>query len=474
MVFLDKKINKPLYEQLYDELKEEIVTNKLPKNTALNSVRVMAKELQISRNTVDRAYQQLLAEGYIRSVPGSGYYVEDIANDYFEGHAKLETVTAVKKPIKVAESKIKYDFRYSSIDASVFPWNKWRKYVQNALLEEGNLQTIPYESNKGNLALRKSLCNLLNRHRGVICKPEQIILCAGTQYAMQIVTNILPPNEFRLAFEEPGYHAMRNIFLKKGYSLTTIPVLADGIDDELLEKTNCNLVYMTPSHQFPTGAVTSVAKRNRILNWAHQNDAYIIENDYDSEFRYGVVPIPSFQSLDQHETVIYVGTLSKVMLPSIRCAYLILPERLLERYDDLYSYFNAALPSYHEKALQEFIDDGVLEKHIRKISLLNEQKYRVLIEALKIYLHDNVELFVQPAGVHTLAKIPKCKDQEALIAWLKEYSVGIHGTKKYYHNKKDAREDVFLIGYNSMSEEEIWHGCKVFGGALEEYLYLNK
>lgn len=463
-------MNKPLYEQLYEELKENILSNQLPKDKALSSVRIMAKELQVSRNTVDRAYQQLLAEGYIRSVPGSGYYVEDIAHDYFADE-KAKEEREKNDALSRKAVKLKYDFKYSSSNAEIFPWNKWKKCVQNALLDESYQGTISYETNKGNLQLRECLCNFLNRHRGVVCDPEQVILCPGTQFAIEILADILSPHAYNLAFEEPGYDAMRNLFLKKGYSFTTIPVLEDGIDDELLSATNCNLLYMTPSHQFPTGVVTSVKKRNRILKWAYEKEAYIIENDYDSEFRHGEIPIPSFQSLDHSQRVIYIGTLSKVMLPSIRCAYIILPKQLLPKYDEIYKDFNSALPSYHQMALCHFLEDGSLDKLIRRMSKLNEEKYELLTDEIKKNLKPYVEIPKQPSGVHTLVRIPKCQDQEALLDYLHQCAIGIYGTKQYYYNKKNAREDMFLVGFNSMSEEEIKKGCRRFGEALHGFLW---
>lgn len=465
MIYLTAKDNRPLYEQLYAEIKNEIITGRFPKNTALSSLRVMEKELQVSRNTVDRAYQQLLAEGYIRSVPGAGYFVEDIENDYFSEFMPLKK--RVEKTVKYSsKTKVRYDFEYASIDSNLFPWSKWKKYIQNAILTESSSSAISYESNKGNLLLRKSLCGFLNRHRGVNCKPEQIILCAGTQYAMEIVTDLLPVDRNRVAFEEPGYDAMRYLFEDKGYSVTSIPVLENGVDVELLSKTNCNLLYITPSHQFPTGIVTSISNRNKMLKWAYQNDAYIVENDYDSEFRYGIMPIPSLQSLDRYQKVIYVGTVSKVLSPSIRCAYVILPETLIDVYDTKYRYFNSALPSYHQLALAQFIDDGLLEKHIRRVSTINEKKYLVLINAMKEFLSNEVEIFQQPAGVHTLVRIIKCTNQKEMIEMMKSASIGIYGTKEYWRDPKKAREDIFLMGFNSMSEEDIRGGCKKMAQVL--------
>lgn len=474
MICLNENDKKPLYEQLYLEIKNQIISGRIPKNTALSSLRVMEKELQVSRNTVDRAYQQLLAEGYIRSVPGAGYFVEDIENDYFNEATPIKKCRELSVNM-TGRTKLKYDFEYASIDSELFPWPKWKKYIQNAILTESGSRAISYENNKGNMMLRKSLCGFLNRHRGVNCRPEQIVLCAGTQYAIDILTNLLTADRNRVAYEEPGYDAMRFIFEDKGYSVTSIPVLENGVDVELLSKTNCNLLYITPSHQFPTGVVTSISNRNKILKWAYQNDAYIIENDYDSEFRYGIMPIPSLQSLDRYNKVIYVGTVSKVLSPSIRCAYLILPDCLAELYDSKYRYFNAALPSYHQVALAQFIEDGLLEKHIRRVSTINERKYQVLLQAMKEYLQGEVEIFQQPAGVHTLVRFVNCNNQKEMLELMKAASIGIYGTKEYWRDQQHAREDIFLMGFNSMSEEDIRNGLRRMAQVLyQRYADISK
>jgi GntR family transcriptional regulator/MocR family aminotransferase len=434
----------------------------------------MEKELQVSRNTVDRAYQQLLAEGYIRSVPGAGYFVEDIENDYFK-EIKLVKNQKHNTTEKILKKKpVKYDFEYASIDSDLFPWSKWKNYIKNSIITESNRRALSYESSKGNLLLRESLCGFLNRHRGVNCKPEQIIICGGTQYAMEILTNLLPANENRIAYEEPGFVAMRHLFEEKGYNITSIPVLENGIDVELLSKTNCNLLYITPSHQFPTGAVMSISNRNKILKWAYLNNGYIIENDYDSEFRYGTMPIPSLQSLDKYQKVIYTGTVSKVLSPSTRCAYMVLPENLINIYNIKYQYFNSALPSYHQLALGEFIKDGLLEKHLRKVSTINQKKYILFMEAIKEFLLNKVEIIKHPAGVHTLVRIINCSNQEGMIKKMEDASIRIYGIKEHWHNQKNAKEDIFLMGFNSMSEKDIRNGCKKMAQVLNEVSCTNK
>ncbi|MDR3315156.1 MAG: PLP-dependent aminotransferase family protein [Coriobacteriales bacterium] len=470
MIYLDKDSHEPLYKQLYSNLKHDITVGKLTRDAPLKSLRVLEKELDISRNTVDRAYQQLIAEGYVRAVQGMGYFVEDIKSVYFE-EIDIPAIDADERVHHAFKSKVRYDFEFETIESVLVPWSKWKKCVKDALLEESEDASVSYETSKGSLRLREALAGFLYRHRGVNCQPDQIILCPGTQFALEIITSILQPNTHRFAFEEPGYAAMRHHIESKGYSVTSIPVLENGLYTELLLRSNCNLLYVTPSHQFPTGAVTSISTRNELLKWAYSTDAYIIENDYDSEFRYGMLPIPSLQSLDHYQKVIYMGTLSKVLSPSIRCAYLVLPWKLVQAYEHEYKYFNSMLPTYHQVALAMFIEDGVLERHLRKLTIINEQKYNVLVQAIHEFMPDDVRIMREPAGVHTLVKILDCRDQKALIAELEKASIRIYSIKEHCHDQIHAYEDIFLMGFNSMSNHDIRSGCRAMADVLKRYLH---
>jgi GntR family transcriptional regulator/MocR family aminotransferase len=407
-----------------------------------------------------------------------GYFVEDIENDYFRDlPSKKPRLLPAHQSTKV---KVKYDFEYETIESSLFPWRKWKKYIHDALLIEESGSSIAYESGKGNLKLREALAGFLYRHRGVVCSPEQIVLCAGTQFAMEILTSVLPKEKNRFAFEEPGYNAMRYFLEENGYCITSIPVHDTGIYTKLLAISNCNVLYVTPSHQFPTGAVTTVGVRNQLLKWAYTRDAYIIEHDYDSEFLYGMMPVPSFQSLENtrnsrrtgkgniQNRVIYMGTLSKVLSPSVRCAYLILPEELTTEYEHKYRYFNSPLPKYHQIALANMIADGELERHIRKLSIINEKKYDVLTGAIKENLSGRVKIVGHPAGVHTLVKIPGCRDHKRLLELLERESVRIYSIKEHCHDQINAYEDMFMMGFNSMSEQSIIAGCRKMGEVLSK------
>lgn len=467
MIILQVNNGRTLYEQLFEALRQGIIQGEFKKDSRLKPIRVLAKELHISNNTVNRAYQQLLAEGYIRSVQGSGYYVEDVQE--LLGMNGLPAANAVED-IGKTDDPLKYDFCYENIEGDYFPWTKWRKYVQDAMLEESYSTSITYEQNKGNLALRRSLCDYINDSRGVNCSPSQMIISAGTQYAMDIITNILPQKRYIVGVEEPGYGGMRQIFTNKGYTIESLPITDSGIDLKALENSDCNLLYLTPSHQFPTGITTSLEERLKILAWAEKKRAYIIENDYDNEFLYGKKALPSMQSLDSGDNVIYLSTLSKVLSPALRCAYFVLPDTLLRNYENQYQYYYAALPTYHQKALASFIRDGHLERHVRKMALLNRKKYEIFNRIMAKEILEKVKIFPIPAGSHILMQIKGCMDQEDFIQQMRKKGLGVYGTKSYWLDQASAPEDLFLFGYNSLTEQELEAACTVLAHAVREMI----
>lgn len=425
MIRLDKKSKTPLYDQLYLEIRDSIITGKMKKGTKLTAVRVMAKDLGVSKNTVETAYKQLMAEGFIVPRKGSGYYVENIESDYAlaktgdMNYLKNAENQEKKRESSHFDNKIIYNFRYSSIEVSNFPWKKWKHYVGEAIADMEYQDYVSYESSKGNKELRGNIKKFLGDNRGVKCSTSQIILCSGTQHAAEIVANLLGENGLNVAFEEPGFYTTRNIFKKSGCRVVSVDVRADGIDIEKLSTTQSKLVYVTPSRQMPTGVVMPLERRKELLKWAEKNDAYIFEDDYDSEFRYGSMPIPSIQSLDTNDRVIYVGTFSKILLPSFRLAYLVLPQSLLKLYEKKYRYFNSFLPTSHQIATSKFMEDGSLDRHMRKIINLNEKKCDVLRKSLMKYMGNQVSFYGEPGGTHLLVKINNAGDEESVLNKLK-------------------------------------------------------
>lgn len=469
MIYIDNDNTKPLYLQIYESIRQNVLCGMLPKNTALPPIRTMANELKVSKNTVEHAYQQLLEEGMIRAIKGSGYYVEDLAKIHLTAAPDNTPAQLPKLIPPSSQNPIRYDFRYSVGDTHLFPWTKWKQCVSNAILDEATLQFSKYESNKGFYPLRANLCTFLQRTRGVICSPDQIVICAGTQYGLETILNLIPNNRKRVAFEEPGYIGMRKVFYNCRCDVKSVMIQEDGIDVDDIANHPVDMVYLTPSHQFPTGVTTSLQKRYRLLEWAKRNNGYIIENDYDSEFSYGQRILPSLQSLDQNERVIYLGTLSKALFPSIRCAYYVLPPSLMKLYEKKYKHYNSALPTFVQKAIAEFIKDGLLEKHIRKISNMNERKFRRLIQYLEQNLPDEVHMIYDPAGSHLLLQVDCCRQESEFITFMKERSIGIHGTRKNWAGT-ESPDNVFLVGFSSIPEEKIEKYAAILTVALHEYI----
>ena len=472
MIYINIDDKRPLYLQIYESIRKNILNGTMPKNTALLPIRVLTKELMVSKNTVEHAYQELLEEGLIRAVKGSGYYVEDIEKTRLQAAPVVSNTPHTNKPSlseKKAPPAIRYDFRYSVGDTQFFPWSKWKQCVDDAVLDEASMQFSRYESNKGYLPLRTAIRDFLKRTRGVECDVEQVVICAGTQYALETILNLLPNNRKHVAFEEPGYIGMRQVFRNCQCDIKSVAIESDGIDMDYIHENSIDIVYLTPSHQFPTGVTTSLQKRFQLLEWAKSHNGYIIENDYDSEFMYNRRVIPSLQSLDEGNRVIYLGTLSKAISPSIRCAYYILPKQLMQVYEKKYRHCNSALPTFVQRAIARFMQDGALEKHIRKVSVLNEQKFRKLSDALNRHLPKEVQIISAPSGTHVLVQIDCCENESELITFMQKRKIGIHGTKKYW-NTAPSPDNVFILGFSSIPEERIEKYVIHLAAALEEYI----
>ena len=448
MIYIAETDARPLYEQVYAAVKKEIRRGALAQGTALPPIRKLADELRVSRNTVSHAYQQLVSEGYVRAARGSGYFVDCVPEPNRE-----DRLAAVPHP--APPHRLECDFRYESSSAPDFPWSKWRRYVQEALLQEECRDAAARGDSKGSLALRESLCCYLLACRGVRCTPEQIIICAGVQQGLQTILGLLTARVDRVAFEEPGCSAMRQMFERAGMQVQPVDVQADGIDLDGLQQSDCQLVYVTPSHQFPTGVVTSLEKRRALVHWAAQSCALVIENDYDGEFLYGARPLPAMQAMDTEGRVIYLGTLTKVLGRAMQCAYIVLPAPLLAQYEAQYRAQDSALPHYHQAALAAFIRDGMLERHIRTVSARSREKYAILCDCLQQEGQGIAVLWGSPAGTHTMLRIPQCTDQAALLTWLRSHGVGLYGTKAYWADAAQAREDVFLLGFHAIPVREL-------------------
>lgn len=456
MLHIDHKSRKPIYQQIYEQIKQDIVMGKMPIGSRLTSTRALARELQVGRNTVESAYGQLALEGYITSVASSGYLVNNLQ---FNLHSKSTAPITINEGVlgsSIDEAKnIQYSFEYGNIDAQSFPKKLWKTYMID-VLDGLHAQEAHSEGDaKGDLHLRTQLMKYLYHSRGVNCKPEQIILCSGTQSALEIMSNLYPYPQKQIAMEEPCYNGASIVFQKNGFYITPIPTDQNGIELSTLAASPVKMVYIAPSHQFPIGAVMPIHKRMEILHWAHKHDTVIIEDDYDSEFRYNGRPIPSLQSIDQYERVIYIGTFSKALSPGLRMAYMILPTWLLPAYQERYTGYQCTVPQIQQKILARFMADGHWEKHVRKICLSQKKKHDSLIDAIKQSMGNKVRIYGHQAGLHIYLEFMDEQNEDQLIQNALTHGVKVCPASPFWLNKQNYKNTALVLGYGMIPEKDI-------------------
>lgn len=455
MIELDTKCEKPLYEQIYEYIKKEIQTGRLPFNDRLPSTRLLAKNLLVSRSTVDLAYEQLVSEGYIQAIACKGYYVCQIDGLY----QITQPTEGFNYEHDYKKDDIEYDFSPNGIDLVNFPYNTWRKLSKNALLEE-NRDLFQLGSPLGELDLRKTIANYLHQARGVNCVPSQIILGAGNDYLLMILRQILGPS-YTIAMENPTYKQAYRTFCNLDYKVNCIELDQNGMNVEALNASYSNIAYVMPSHQFPLGVVMPIKRRMELLNWASmKEDRYIIEDDYDSEFRYKGKPIPSLQGYDRNEKVIYMGTFSKSIAPAIRVSYMVLPKTLMKRYNN-HGVYASTVSRIDQMIINYFMNEGYFERHLNKMRAIYKNKQDTLLNELK-GLEPIETISGENAGVHILLHMTEKYSEEMFIHKAKEQKVKVYGLSNYFittdknqNQRKEKEKAIIILGYASLSEKDI-------------------
>lgn len=464
MIFIDKHKKVPLYEQIYLGYRKAIEENTLEKGSLLPPIRSLAKELNVSLNTVSKAYQLLLSENYVRSVQGSGYYVRNVKT--VQNKTKAEALHICSNS---SDDGIQYDFNYETMDSLLYPWSKWRHYLLKAISDEAIQENIGYEDKKGSLELRQILCQYMYRTRGIQCDTDQIIICAGKQYAMDIILDILPPKYDCVGIEDPCLPRVRKAFRDKGKKRISIPLAEEGLAVTKLEKSPCNLLYTTPSHNFPTASVTSLTKRVQLTEWAKRTESYVIEDDYENEFFDNLQTIPAIYSLDHDDRVIYIHTLSRVLSPSIRCSYVVLPKPLLAAYERRYKYYYTALPLHHQTALAHFIQDGHLERQCRKTKTYNQKRYQKLMCFFTNKLSDLVSCIPVSSYSHLLLTIKPCTNAGELLEVMEENGIRIYSAKNFWNTDASVAENIFILGFHGIPEDSLLPACEKFASILRDF-----
>ncbi len=452
----DKRM--PLYEQIYRYICREIKEGHMRAGEKLPSSRALALYLQVSRSTVDLAYSQLLSEGYIQSVPCKGYFVCEIEALY-----DLPIEKARPRTQKREKENYRYDFALSGIAEEGFPFNTWHRLMKEALLDTEQRMFRQGEP-AGEWGLREALADYLRHARGVDCSPEQIIVGAGNDYLLMLLSVLLGPGA--VAMENPTYPSAWRCFKSLGYNVRTVGMDRAGMSVEELEDIRANVAYVMPSHQFPTGVIMPVSRRMQLLGWAARKaDRYIIEDDYDSEFRYKGKPIPALQGSDGGGRVIYLGTFSKSIAPSMRISYMALPHRLLDAYAERGACFATTVSRVDQRVMERFLREGYFERHLNRMRGIYKNKHDVLVNSLR-QKQIPCRIFGEHAGVHLMLRMENGMGEEEARRRAAEKGVKVYGLSEFI--RPDSRalcKPALFLGYAGMDGGEIEQAVELLARA---------
>ena len=441
---LKKSPGVPLYEALYRAVRGDILSGKLAAGEKLPSKRALAENLEISKITVEAAYNQLLAEGYITSREKIGYFVETI-------HRRQEAATA---RIIGQEKQEPALVDLTANGSARFPFSAWSRLQRAVMLDYGEKLLLPMP-NRGIPELRQAIADHLAGFRGMKIDPENILIGAGTDFLYNILVQLLGRDK-TYALEEPGYDKTRRIYTAAGARCISAPMDEQGVKPEGLEA--ARVLHISPSHHFPTGIVTPVSRRLELLRWAEaEDDRWIIEDDYDSEFRFHAHPMPAMQSLDRRGRVIYLNAFSKSLAPSIRISYMILPEKLMERFRRELSFYSCTVPSFEQYTLARFISGGWFEKHINRMRKYYKTCRNRLVERLENWEYaGKLTIQEKDAGLHFLVKVDTALTDEALVEWCARRGIKVRSLSSYYHGQVPVQDQSCLVvNYSGLREEDL-------------------
>lgn len=441
----------PLYEHLYKCIKNDIMNGTLPARTKLPSKRSFASNLGVSAITVENAYAQLLSEGYIYSRPKKGYYVSTFSRSLLPPRAMPETAVALPeaRPVFFA------DFSSNQTRPDNFPFSVWAKLMRETMQERNNeLMTKPPCG--GIFELREAIASHLKQFRDMQVQPEQIFVGAGTEYLYGLLVQLLGFDKV-YAIENPGYEKIAQIYESYQVRRRFIDMDDCGIRMDRLEESGADVVHISPSHHFPTGIITPVSRRYELLGWAAKSDSrYIIEDDYDSEFRLTGKPIPALQSIDLMEKVIYINTFSKSLTSTMRISYMVLPPGLAQRFLEQMSFYSCTVSNFEQYALMRFIREGYLEKHINRMRNYYHRQRDTLLDAIKKSpLSSRVTITEEDSGLHFLMKIDTALSDTELMEKAREKGLRLTALSRYYHRPDSDVEHIFIINYSYLETEHI-------------------
>lgn len=466
--------------QIYEALRDQIMARVYGTDGLLPSSRALAGEMGVARSTVTIAYEQLAAEGFIETRHGARPRVARAVVE--QGCARATSrPTARKVRLSAFGERLRSDpprwsepprgliasFRYGELSPSDFPVLAWKKAVTAAMARKP--ERLAYDDPCGSLRLRTALQGYLWRSRGVRCEVDQIVVVNGSQQGLDICARLLLDAGDRFVMEDPGYQMARHNFAATGAAMVPVPVDAEGLRTEQLDGVEARLAYVTPSHQYPLGGVMPIGRRHQLLAWARKNDAYVIEDDYDSEYRYDTKPIPPLQALEGSDNVIYLGTVSKTLSPTLRIGYLVVPGALRSLFAAAKQIMDRHTPLIEQEALAAMLESGAYESHIRRVRRRNAERQQALLDALRRRFGDRIRIEGTAAGLHIVAWFDDLplKREDALVKAARAKGVGIYPVSALFATP--PRKTVGLVmGYSALQTAQIERGCKLLAQAMDK------
>ena len=431
----------PLYEALYRCIRQDILTGTLAAGEKLPSKRALAVHLEISKITVEAAYNQLLAEGYIRSQEKVGYFVED-----------LQRQTAIPTVKEAAQEPPESLIDLTGDSPSHFPFSVWSSLQREVMLDLGEGLLLPLH-NQGLPSLRNAIARHLTQFRGMQVDPDNILIGAGTDFLYNLLVQLLGRDKL-YGVEEPGYRKIQKIYQAAGAACTGLALDRQGVDPEELGDTQ--VLHISPSHHFPSGIVTTLPRWQQLLAWAAERpDRYIIEDDYDSEFRFNAHPLPAMYALDGGRRVIYMNTFSKTLAPSIRISYMILPDALMAAFRKNLGFYSCTVPSFEQHTLERFLSRGYFEKHINRMRKFYKLlRNRVLTAIAGCPIADHLQILEEHAGLHFLLQVDLPLTDAQLVQKCRELGLRVAALSSYYRFPEE-NSHCLVINYSGLTEKDL-------------------
>ena len=457
MISISKSGTGPLYWQIYNQLRQDIASGVLAEGAVLTGSRMQAAMLGVSRNTVDNAYAQLMAEGYIAPRKGVGFEVLHVPSleAAFAADLQKKQHTVPHAP-EQPQGSIVYDLTNSSHTVDLFPKGLWKKYTLECLeMLEREEKISALQTMQGEAYLRRHLLAYLKRIRGVHCTEDQIIITCGLQQSLEYICKMAARRGQTILMENPGYNKAAAVFRSNHITIQTVPVDENGlVVASLPENADAFALYATPSHQFPTGVTLPIGRRHALLAWAQRNSVYILEDDFDSELRYYSKPIPSLQSIDTANSVIYLGTFSKGISPSIRMGYMILPPQLAAVFHEMFAEYNSTVPVLNQYIIGRLLETGQYDRHIRRLGHIFRNRLELFIKEFS-GLGSGVRIASNGTGQYFLLRFAEGADQQMLIAQALAHGVRVYPTMQFWQEKAECPPHTLFLGFGKIQLKDI-------------------